>query len=249
MKERNLSYVAAGLCCSLTLALVLSSHPQAVSVPVPIAAPPDLMTCIATQPELPCLTAYKDWAQSSIVAHDSSVQTLWSAKVTNDAEVLSIQAQINKIGTDIAAMKTQIAALQAQLLPTIPSVIHIEAESASASSGTIVPEATTDTGGGLDLGQIADGQWYEYHINVPVAGKYTMAIRAATPNSTRSIHVEFPVGTNASGALAVPNTGGYQSWTTVPASTPLVLPQGTAVFRVVCDTGRLNLNWYELTRQ
>lgn len=229
---------------ALIFAVGLAAQTQ---TPVPIAAPPDVLTS-QTSAAI-ALTSYKAWVESSLASHDTSIQTLWSAKLANDTEVLSLQSQINKDATDISAMKMQIATLQAQILPVVSSVIRVEAEDAVLSSGPIVSEVTSDLGGGKDLAQIADTQWYEYHRDIPMAGTYAMIIRAATPNGTRSIHVEFPVGTNASGALPVPNTGGYQAWTSIPVGNKLIIPQGVLVFRVVCDTGRLNLNYYEFTRQ
>jgi len=202
-----------------------------------------------TQPELKCLTDYRDWIQSTSASHGNSIQSLWNGKVADEAIIQAQGAQLNLQGTQISTMQQQIATLQAQILPVVSSVIRVEAEDAVISSGPIVSEVTSDLGGGKDLAQIADTQWYEYHRDIPIAGTYAMIIRAATPNGTRSIHVEFPVGTNASGPLAVPNTGGYQAWTSIPVGNKLVIPQGVLVFRVVCDTGRLNLNYYEFTRQ
>jgi len=231
---------------SLFLIAVVGLAAQS-QAPAPIAVPPDILT---TQTAASIsLVSYKAWLESSLSTHDTAIQNLWSAKVADEATIEAQGATINLQGTQISAMQAQIASLQAQLMPVISAVLHIEAESAAASSGAIVSQVTTDAGGGLNLSNIADGQWFEYHINVPVAGSYTMTIRAATPNPTRLIHVEFPVGTNQSGAIAVPNTGGYQAWTTVPVGQPLAFPQGTAVFRVVCDTGRLNLNYFEFVRQ
>ncbi|HEX3960495.1 MAG TPA: carbohydrate-binding protein, partial [Trebonia sp.] len=40
-------------------------------------------------------------------------------------------------------------------------------------------EATTDTGGGYDLGWTAAGQWFKYTVNVATAGTYTVGLRLA----------------------------------------------------------------------
>ena len=44
-------------------------------------------------------------------------------------------------------------------------------------------EATTDTGGGYDLGWTAAGQWFNYTVNVATAGTYALSLRLAAPAS------------------------------------------------------------------
>src|ERR1700722_577683 len=42
-------------------------------------------------------------------------------------------------------------------------------------------EATTDTGGGSDLGWTAATQWFKYTVNVATAGTYNVGLRLASP--------------------------------------------------------------------
>ena len=77
-------------------------------------------------------------------------------------------------------------------------------------------EATTDTGGGYDLGWTAAGQWFKYTVNVATAGAYTVNLRLAAPTAvTDALHIANSAGTNLSGNVTAPATGGYQTWTTV----------------------------------
>ena len=88
-------------------------------------------------------------------------------------------------------------------------------------------EATTDTGGGDNLGWTAAGQWFKYTLNVATAGTYTVGLRIASPTAvTDALHIANSAGTNLSGNVTAPATGAYQTWTTVTAS--VTLPAGVA---------------------
>jgi hypothetical protein len=110
------------------------------------------------------------------------------------------------------------------------------------SDGTDL-EVTTDTGGGVDLGWTTSGQWFRYTVNVATAGKYTVTFRVASPTAVAdALHISNSAGTNLSGSVAVPATGGYQTWTSVTAS--VTLPAGTQTLTVNQDAGGWNLNWF-----
>jgi uncharacterized protein involved in high-affinity Fe2+ transport len=104
-------------------------------------------------------------------------------------------------------------------------------------------EVTTDTGGGVDLGWTTSGQWFRYTVNVATAGKYTVTFRVASPTAVAdALHISNSSGTNLSGSVAVPATGGYQTWSSVTAS--VTLPAGTQTLTVNQDAGGWNLNWF-----
>jgi len=98
----------------------------------------------------------------------------------------------------------------------------------------------TCTEGGYDLGYVQAGEWVEYSVNVAQAGSYTLQARVAT-TGTGSFHVELD-GQNISGPIAVPNTGGWQTWTNVSVTTP-ALTTGNKILRIVIDAAEFNLNW------
>ena len=103
-------------------------------------------------------------------------------------------------------------------------------------------ETTTDTGGGYDLGWTAAGQWFKYTVNVATAGTYTVGLRLAAPNAvTDALHIANAAGTNLSGNVNAPATGGYQTWTTVNAS--VTLPAGTQTLTVDQDNAGWNINY------
>ena len=103
-------------------------------------------------------------------------------------------------------------------------------------------EATTDTGGGDDLGWTTAGQWFKYTVNAAAAGTYAVCLRLAAPTAvTDGLHIANAAGTNLSGDIAVPATGGYQNWTTVTASVTLVA--GTQTLTVDQDNAGWNINY------
>src|SRR5580693_7331760 len=107
-------------------------------------------------------------------------------------------------------------------------------------------EATTDSGGGYDLGWTAAGQWFKYTVNVATAGTYTVGLRLASPSAvTDGLHIANSAGTNLSGSVNVPATGGYQTWTTVNAT--VTLPAGTQTLTVDQDNGGWNINYLTFT--
>jgi hypothetical protein len=103
-------------------------------------------------------------------------------------------------------------------------------------------EATSDTGGGDDLGWTATGQWFKYTVNVATAGTYTVSLRLASPSGvTDGLHIASSSGANLSGAVNVPATGGWQAWATTTAT--VTLPAGQQTLSIDQDNGGWNLHY------
>jgi hypothetical protein len=118
----------------------------------------------------------------------------------------------------------------------------IEAEDYDAMEG-IQMETTYDTGGGLDVGWINNDDWMDYNVNVPIAGKYTLTFRVATPNTGAKLQVINPDGPVLS-KLDIPQTGSYQKWATV--SVTLSLKEGPQTLRIVSSAfPDWNINWLD----
>src|SRR3984957_5496727 len=89
---------------------------------------------------------------------------------------------------------------------------------------------------GNDIGWTTGGQWFRYTVNVATAGTYNVTFEVAAPSAvTDGFHISNSSGTNLSGSVNVPSTGGWQSWTTVTAS--VTLPAGQQVLTVYQDNG------------
>lgn len=110
-------------------------------------------------------------------------------------------------------------------------------------------EKTSDIGGGYNLGYAQAGEWLNYTVNVAAAGTYRIDMRVANPAAGATFHIEVD-GTNVSGTLGVPNTAGWQRWTTVSARR-VTFSAGTHTMRLVFDTTATNgfvgnLNWMQV---
>ena len=105
-------------------------------------------------------------------------------------------------------------------------------------------ELCGDSGGGYDVGWTSNGEWLKYTVNVATAGAYTVSFRvaaaAAIGTNAGSFHLQTPSGTNLSGTVSVPGTGGWQTYTTITAS--VTLPAGQQIIELFEDTGGYNLN-------
>jgi len=107
-------------------------------------------------------------------------------------------------------------------------------------------EATSDTGGGYNLGWTRSGQWQRYTVNVASAGTYGVAFRVSAPSAVAdAFHLTSSTGANLSGTIAVPATGAWQSWTTVTGS--VTLPAGQQVLTLDQDNGGWNINYLTFT--
>jgi hypothetical protein len=131
---------------------------------------------------------------------------------------------------------------------------RIEAESYDTQLGTIT-EATTDTGGGQNLAGIANNDWALYKaVDFGSTAATQLVARVASgANGGVSGLVEVrldsldaaPIGT-----FAIANTGGWQSWQTVPANITRVT--GVHNVYVTFTSGQpsdyVALNWVSFSR-
>ena len=110
-------------------------------------------------------------------------------------------------------------------------------------------EETEDVGGGFDVGWIATGEWIDYTIDVAGDRPVELIIdaRVAAPSSGAQFGVRFD-GADSIGTIEVPNTGGYQNWTTISGG--VVLEPGPQIMRFENRGDAVfNVNWFELRRR
>ncbi|HYG40600.1 MAG TPA: beta-1,3-glucanase family protein [Cytophagales bacterium] len=113
----------------------------------------------------------------------------------------------------------------------------IEAENWIAMSG-VQTEGCSE--GGLNVGWIEAGDWMAYNVNIPATGTYKVSYRVATPNSGTSLRLEKDAGATNLGTVSIPNTGGWQNWTSV--SHNVSLPAGQYAIGIATSTGGFNIN-------
>ncbi|MHA5047024.1 glycoside hydrolase family 16 protein [Streptomyces sp. SD15] len=98
----------------------------------------------------------------------------------------------------------------------------IQAESHDSQSGTIT-ETTTDTGGGQNIGSLAGGDWALYrgvNFGSSAATQFVGRVASGAASGVSGL-VEVRLDSRTStpvGSFSLANTGGWQSWRTIPAN-------------------------------
>ncbi|MES4891467.1 glycoside hydrolase family 16 protein [Streptomyces sp. NPDC096012] len=127
----------------------------------------------------------------------------------------------------------------------------IQAESYDSQSG-IATETTTDTGGGQDIGFAANGDWALYKgvdFGSTAATQFNARVASGAASGVSGlVEVRLDNRGNAPvGSFAVGNTGGWQSWRTVPANISAVT--GTHDVYLTFTSGQpadfVNVNWFD----
>ncbi|WP_328855746.1 glycoside hydrolase family 16 protein [Microbispora hainanensis] len=126
----------------------------------------------------------------------------------------------------------------------------IQAENYQAQSGTQL-EATQDTGGGQNVAYISNGDWLRFdgvNFGSTAARQFKARVAsgaAAGVSGLVQVRLDSPTATPI-GDFAVANTGGWQSWTTVPAN--IAPTTGTHTVYITFSSGQpadfVNLNWF-----
>lgn len=130
----------------------------------------------------------------------------------------------------------------------------IQAESFNGQGGTFT-EATTDSGGGQNIGALAGGDWALYqNVDFGSSGANQFSARVASgagAGVSGLVEVRLDSRSNAPiGSFAIGNTGGWQSWRTVPANISRVT--GTHDVYLTFTSGQpadfVNVNWFTFSR-
>ncbi|WP_456311825.1 RICIN domain-containing protein [Pseudomonas shirazensis] len=122
----------------------------------------------------------------------------------------------------------------------------IQAEDYSSMSGIQV-EATTDSGGGSNVGYTETGDWLAYNnINFPTTGSYLIEYRVASGIAGGKLSSDLNGGTIILGNVDIPNTGGWQNWQTVTQT--VSVNAGTYNFGIYIQNTGMNINWIRITK-
>ena len=130
---------------------------------------------------------------------------------------------------------------------TLDPYVRQEAETIAWGSG-IETEWTSD--GGMNVGWIENGDYTKVKGAAFGAGASSFAARvaSATSGGTLEMRLDGPSGTVV-GRCTVPNTGGWQAWTTVTC--PVNGATGTHDLYLTFTGGSgylFNMNWWQFTR-
>jgi hypothetical protein len=125
---------------------------------------------------------------------------------------------------------------------------HIEAESYSGQSGVQTESCSEGT---LDVDFIGDGD-YTFYNNVDLGdGSTSIYFRVGSSASVGSaagtieVHLGGITGTLI-GSVAVPGTGGWQNWVTVPCNLTAAANGVQNLYLVFTNNSSFNLNWLEI---
>ncbi|MFG1813281.1 carbohydrate-binding protein [Kribbella sp. NPDC049174] len=130
----------------------------------------------------------------------------------------------------------------------------VQAETSTQRS-SIGVETTTDTGGGQNLMQIGNGDWALYRgldFGSTAATQFIARVASGAAGGVSGL-VEVRLGSRSNapiGSFAIANTGGWQSWRTVPANISGVT--GVHDVYITFTSGQpsdfVNLNWLTFAR-
>ncbi|MFD3496715.1 glycoside hydrolase family 16 protein [Streptomyces sp. NPDC058676] len=130
----------------------------------------------------------------------------------------------------------------------------IQAESYDGQSGTST-ETTSDTGGGQNIGSLAGGDWALYrgvNFGSTAATQFVARVASGAAGGVSGL-VEVRLDSRTStpvGSFSLANTGGWQSWRTVPANISSVT--GTHDVYLTFTSGQpadfVNVNWFNFGR-
>ncbi len=118
----------------------------------------------------------------------------------------------------------------------------IQAEDFCEEKG-IRTENTSDTGGGLNVGYIDNGDYLRYRVNIPTTGIYEIKYRVASIVNTGKI--QFKNGNSVLKTTDIPLTSNWQSWRTI--TTTVDLNQGPKTIELYALSGRFNINWFQIS--
>lgn len=117
-----------------------------------------------------------------------------------------------------------------------------EAENFLYSAGVIVENCNE---GGQNLGSFGVGDWASYQLNIPAAGTYKVSYRVSSIYSGKSLMMQKDNGATTLGTIGIPNTGNWQTFTTV--SHNIYLPAGSYPVALATSTGGFNINRFHIT--
>jgi beta-glucanase (GH16 family) len=125
----------------------------------------------------------------------------------------------------------------------------IQAESFNSQSGTVT-EACSDIGGGQDQGSIANGDWLQFNnvnFGSTAATQFNARVASGAAGGVSGlVEVRLDNRSNAPiGSFSLANTGGWQTWRTVPANISAVTGAHTVylTFTSGQPADYVNVNW------
>ncbi len=181
----------------------------------------------------------------SAMEQTALVLTLDKAAEKNDHVTLAYAGvqQTSADGGVLAPFATQwVYNLLDEMASVFTLPCRVEAELFNSMSG-VQTEATTDLGGGLNVGWIDAGDYMDYTIAVATGGTYRVDLRIAAHSAAG--RVQLKNGNTVLKTIDLPVSGGWQNWQTV--TTTIALPRSRFTLRVLAVKGGFNLNYIDFS--
>jgi hypothetical protein len=150
-------------------------------------------------------------------------------------------------GHNVASMDVQWTGETPPNLQFIPGVIQAEAYLEQLGTGL---EATTDVGGGQNVGYLDAGDYLGYHVEVESAGPHVVTFRTASESTDGRLSmqlVDSEGNIHALGEFEFAATGGWQVWSTAEFDVDLPV-QGVGLLQLSVLDAPFNLNWLSFER-
>lgn len=115
-------------------------------------------------------------------------------------------------------------------------------------NGYVDIEATTDAGGGYDVGWTVAGEYLKYTVDVAATGYYDFIFRTANGSGAAGAFNLLSGTDTIIPSTSAPVTGGYQKWTNVTVN-KVYLQKGRQIFTFDILSGGFNLNYVTATAE
>jgi hypothetical protein len=96
--------------------------------------------------------------------------------------------------------------------------------------------------GGYAVNELRAGEWLAYTLDLPLARRFSIRVRAATEKKRAKFHLSME-NSSLGDWMPIPLTGGIPHWTTVESQA--VLPAGRHILRLLMDEGKGSFNFLE----
>jgi hypothetical protein len=136
------------------------------------------------------------------------------------------------------------------------SSVTVTASTYAAASSGVATQATSDTGGGDNVGWLGNGSWLEYTgVNFGSGLTGQVAARLASADVGTDVGtISFEVGSPTAAPFAtidVNGTGGWQTWATSAPVSASPVPSGVQTLYVTFATSTganfVNVNWFQFS--
>ncbi len=182
-------------------------------------------------------------AQSRTLILELEHPVLYTDDITVSYTGTAITSATGKILEQFADLQIRNSLPRRFVLPAT-----IQAEDWDYQEGLALEE-TSDTGGGYNFGYTNTGDFADYRIAILEADEFNLSVRVASTNANGVLRFILIDDFNDEqddvviAELNIPNTGGWQSWTSI--SQAVTLPKGFYKLRLYIDSPEFNVNWFK----